>query len=242
MDDGTGDAGISRGDRSVSTQQLETDATALSEKAVADYLRKHPDFFLRHDYLLTELELPHDAKGAVSLIERQVAVLREQRQELKQKLQHLTQTARDNEYLLGRIEQLILSLLEAEHNDALLQRLREGLREDFHADAVELKRLSADDGEGEAHQLFDKIIERGEPVCGHIAPPQARFLFGGTADQLASGAVIPLFAPGSQRCIGVVGIGSTDPRRFHAEMATTFLRYLGAVLARLLDRDRPGPR
>lgn len=221
----------------MTTHQLESDGAVLSEKAVADYLRQHPDFFLRHDYLLPALELPHDTRGAVSLIERQVAMLREQRQELKHKLQHLTQTARDNQYLLERIEQLILGLLEADDTDQLLLRLREGLREDFHADAVELRRFGSDSG---ARQLFETIIDRGAPVCGHIAPPQAQFLFGPTAAELASGAVIPLFAPGSRQCIGVIGIGSVDPRRFHAEMGTTFLRYLGAVVARLLRKDRSG--
>lgn len=216
----------------MSTQQLETNAVALNDATVADYLRRHPDFFLRHDYLLTDLELPHNAKGAVSLIERQVAVLREQRQELKRKLQHLTQTARDNEHLLERIEQLILGLLETRGSEALLRRLREGLREDFHADAVELRLFAGDSTK--ARELFDKVIGRGEPVCGHIAPAQAQLLFGKAADELASGAVIPLFAPGSTQCIGMLGIGSVDPRRFHAEMGTTFLRYLGAVVARLL--------
>lgn len=219
----------------MSTQPLEAKDAELSDAVVADYLRRQPDFFLRHDYLLTDLELPHDARGAVSLIERQVAVLREQRQELKRKLQHLTQTARDNEHLLERIEQLILGLLETRGSEELLRRLREGLREDFHADAVELKRF---DGDGDkARQLFEKIIDRGEPVCGHVAPAQAQFLFGKAADELASGAVIPMFAPDSRQCIGLIGIGSVDPRRFHAEMGTTFLRYLGAVLARLLGKD-----
>ncbi|MEW6648286.1 MAG: DUF484 family protein [Pseudomonadota bacterium] len=215
--------------------QPDIDSTALSDASVADYLRRHPDFFLRHDYLLTDLELPHDAKGAVSLIERQVAVLREQRQDLKRKLQHLTQTARDNEHLLERIEQLILGLLEARGSEALLRHLREGLREDFHADAVELKLFGGDSAK--ERELFARVIERGEPVCGHIAPAQGQFLFGKAADELASGAVIPLFAAESQQCLGVLGIGSIDPRRFHAEMGTTFLRYLGAVVARLLHPD-----
>ncbi|GAB4299815.1 MAG: DUF484 family protein [Thiohalomonadaceae bacterium] len=215
--------------------QPNSDGTALSDASVADYLRRHPDFFLRHDYLLTDLELPHDAKGAVSLIERQVAVLREQRQELKRKLQHLTQTARDNEHLLERIEQLILGLLEARGSEALLHRLRTGLREDFHADAVELKLFGGDSAQ--EHELFARVIERGEPACGHLAPAQGQFLFGQAAAELASGAVIPLFAAESQHCLGVLGIGSIDPRRFHAAMGTTFLRYLGAVVARLLHPD-----
>ena len=220
----------------MSKQQLEPDEVQLDEQAVVDYLRHHGDFFLRHDYLLPELELPHaDTGAAVSLIERQVAVLREQRQELKRKLQQLTQTARDNEHLLERIERLILGLMESPDNETTLLRLRGGLREDFHADAVELKWLRDDSSGATARQLFDKIIQRKEPVCGHIAPSQGQFLFGKVADELASGAVIPLVDPHGGHCIALLGIGSIDPKRFHAEMGTTFLRYLGAVLARLLD-------
>ncbi len=220
----------------MSKQQLEPSEVPLDEQAVVDYLRQHADFFLRHDYLLPELELPHaDTGAAVSLIERQVAVLREQRHELKRKLQQLTQTARDNEHLLERIERLILALLESPDDETALLRLRSGLREDFHADAVELKWLHGDAQGTAAQQLFDRIIQRKEPVCGHIAPAQGQFLFGKVAEELASGAVIPLLDPHDGHCMALLGIGSIDPRRFHAEMGTTFLRYLGAVLARLLD-------
>lgn len=211
----------------------------MSEQAVADYLRRNPDFFLRHDHLLPELDLPHQGTGsAVSLIERQVAVLRDQRHELKRKLLQLTQTARDNEHLLGRIEHLILDLLGARTHDELLARLRHGLHEDFHADAVELCWLEPDGHDKATRQLFDRIISRDEPVCGHIAPAQAQLLFGKAADEMASGAVIPLFDPRDGHCMALLGIGSVDPRRFHAEMGTTFLRYLGAVLTRLLEHGR----
>lgn len=216
-------------------QQLEHNDAPLDAAAVADYLRKHPEFFLGHESLLAELLLPHtDAGPAVSLIERQVAVLREQRQDLKRRLQHLTQTARDNEHLLERIEHLLLNLLETDNNEQLILRLRNSLREDFHADAVELVRFADDDTSARATELFDKVITRAEPVCGHLAPSQTQFLFGKLADELASGAIIPLFNGNDASCIGLLGIGSIDPKRFHAEMGTTFLRYIGAVLSRLL--------
>ena len=221
------------------SQQPEVSEELMSEQSVADYLRRNPDFFQRHDYLLPELELPHPGAGsAVSLIERQVAVLRDQRHELKRKLLQLTQTARDNEHLLERIERLILELLSAPSGDELLLRLRHGLREDFHADAVELRWLDGDAQETAMRKLFDKVITRNEPVCGHIAAAQAQLLFSKAADEMASGAVIPLFSPRDGHCVALLGIGSVDPRRFHAEMGTTFLRYLGAVLARLLARRR----
>ena len=121
------------------SEQQQGSLDSHDETAVIEYLRAHPDFFLRHEYVLSELRLTHPDSGkAISLIERQVEILREQRQELKHRLQQLTQTARDNEHLLERIEQLILRLLEADELASLTTALRKGLREDFHADAVEL--------------------------------------------------------------------------------------------------------
>ena len=56
-----------------------TTGGGLDENEVADFLRTHPDFFERHLALLTELVVPHSSRGgAVSLLERQVGVLRDQ--------------------------------------------------------------------------------------------------------------------------------------------------------------------
>ena len=58
-------------------QQHVADAT-LTEDSIADYLQANPEFFERHSALLNNLRLPHDAGGpAVSLVERQVLVLRQ---------------------------------------------------------------------------------------------------------------------------------------------------------------------
>lgn len=211
----------------------DTGETTLDEPAVAAYLHTHRDFFTRHPQLLAELELPHHDSGqAVSLIERQVTVLREQRQNLKHQLQQLTQTARDNEALLERIEQLILTLLEADDPGGVINHLRHALGEQFHAEQVAVK-FFQDDGDPD-YPLFDKVIARREPVCGHLTPAQAEALFGAEGDRLASGALLPLFHHAHGHCFAIAGIGSTDPHRFHAAMGTTFLRYLSGVLSRLL--------
>ena len=51
---------------------------SIDERGVADYLLAHNDFFERHGDLLTKLKLRHSAGDAVSLIERQVELLRNQ--------------------------------------------------------------------------------------------------------------------------------------------------------------------
>ena len=54
---------------------------ALSAADVAAFLSEHPDFFSEHEDLLTNLQLPDSRKGTVSLVEKQIDVLRERRSE-----------------------------------------------------------------------------------------------------------------------------------------------------------------
>ena len=57
------------------------------EEAVARYLQHNPDFFERHQTLLGRLRLPHARTGStISLVERQVEVLREKQSTVEQKL------------------------------------------------------------------------------------------------------------------------------------------------------------
>jgi uncharacterized protein YigA (DUF484 family) len=71
----------------------------LNDNNVADYLLTYPDFFERNSQLLTKLRLPHvrDVAATVSLVERQVEVLRERNQALERKLKELVDVARAND-------------------------------------------------------------------------------------------------------------------------------------------------
>src|SRR5690606_19642069 len=70
-----------------------------SADQVAAFLRQHPDYFQQRPELLELLRLP-DARGqAVSLLERQAAILRERNQELRERLNGLLDVARENDRL-----------------------------------------------------------------------------------------------------------------------------------------------
>ena len=77
---------------------------AVDEGAVAHYLQHNTDFFERHPQLLARLRLQHPRNGAtVSLIERQVEVLREKYQALEQKLSEFMHVARGNNLVADKI-------------------------------------------------------------------------------------------------------------------------------------------
>ena len=55
-----------------------THGEEFPEGVIADYLKSHPDFFERHPLILLSLKLPHRTGGsAISLVERQVSMLRQ---------------------------------------------------------------------------------------------------------------------------------------------------------------------
>lgn len=245
----------------MSTRQQGVSQTALEEQTIADYLREHPDFFSAHGGLLADLQIPHHTDGAVSLIERQVSVLREQHLETKRQLHALVQVARDNDRLNEQMQRLTLSLLEARDLSSTLQMLNDSLANDFRADALVMglfisetqlaalgncdltavRPLSAGD-EGSA--AFAAVINGGKPLCGHLRTGQISYLFGEIAeDNIASAVVVALNTRSADNlqpsCLGLLGIGSRDANRYHAGMGTLFLSYLGDLIGRAVGRYLP---
>nr|GFB69300.1 probable diaminopimelate decarboxylase, chloroplastic [Tanacetum cinerariifolium] len=80
---------------------------ALEAEAVAAWLQQHPDFFAEHDDLLTAMRIPHQRGDTVSLVERQLKILRERNIEMRHRLSQLMDVARDNDRLFEKTRRLI---------------------------------------------------------------------------------------------------------------------------------------
>ncbi|UCE88886.1 MAG: DUF484 family protein [Pseudomonadota bacterium] len=222
------------------------DADRNLEKDIVRYLRDHPGFFDNHRDLLADMVLPHEAGGAVSLIERQVSVLRDQKEELRAKLNKLLSVARTNEQLSEQINVLILALLDASSLDEILDLLRDRLAKDFNADAVVVRLFKPRNRDVQPRPefvdwsepvlgAFEKVVAGRKPVCGKLKPGQLDSLFADSDVTVASAALVPLVTDEHDKiCHGLLAIGSRDRSRFHAEMGTLFLGYLGKVLTRVL--------
>lgn len=74
----------------------------LDAEAVVAYLRAHPTFFAEHDELLVEQRIPHQRGDSVSLVERQLTLLRDRNIEMRHRLSQLMDVARDNDRLFTR--------------------------------------------------------------------------------------------------------------------------------------------
>jgi uncharacterized protein len=220
------------------------EATNLPEEAVADYLQQNPEFFERHATVLAKLKLPHGRGAAtVSLVERQVLVLREKNEKLEARLRELIEVARDNDVLASKIHRLACRLLRASAAPALIDALEGSLREDFGASEWILLLAPATPSEfakitsrhlrivdAMAHELkmFETLFESGRPRCGQIRDSQRDYLFGADTIEIASAALVPL---GQSASAGLLAIGSPDTERFHPTMSTEFLARIGNLVS-----------
>jgi uncharacterized protein YigA (DUF484 family) len=219
------------------------DASSISEDAIADYLQQNPDFFERHSTLLAKLKVPH-ARGAatVSLVERQVAVLREKNDKLESRLRELIEVARDNDALTGKIHRLACRLLRARTPATLIDALEASLREDFGASEwimvlwpeaqseyaqIASRHLRLIDAKAPELKMFETLFESGRPRCGQIRDSQRDYLFGVGTVEIGSAALVPLGSP----IVGLLAIGSPDTERFHPTMSTDFLARIGQLVS-----------
>ncbi|MBD3671778.1 MAG: DUF484 family protein [Gammaproteobacteria bacterium] len=228
-----------------SEQSPNKNAIEIDDRHVLDYLRHHPDFFRRHMDLLAELDLPHDSGAAVSLIERQVQILRQQRQELKERLDQLMEMARENEALSEDMHQFMLVLMDAETLDDVFGIADDYLRSEFDADAIGIRlvngslinNLHSDEVtvlDDNILPAFEKMLMAGNPSCSDLSREHLYYLFGERAIDIASNVVIPL--RDDEMIYGILAIGSTDPERYNATMGTIFLRRFGEFLTRILKQ------
>src|SRR5580704_1466963 len=224
----------------------------LNDSSVAEYLQTYPDFFERNSPLLIKLRLPHlrDVGATVSLVERQVEVLRERNQALERKLKELVDVARANDALSERIHRFTQRLFGARSLPETIGAAEASLREDFDArNSVLLLFLEAarslepsrflryaDPGSAEV-KSFESLLQSGKPRCGQIRDGQRDFLFGKDCVEIGSVALVPLLLPGGPKgALGVLAIGANDAARFHPGMSTEFLLRIGELLAFALTR------
>lgn len=208
----------------------------LDTNAIAEYLLEHPHFFEEHSELLARVKLTSPLAGrTVSLQERQMEVLREKHRTLELRLAELVRIAQENDAITQKMLAWTQSLLLARNDVDLPHTLVNGLQTIFDVPQATLRlwgvaqdfsHTSFAQGVSEDARLFCNSL--GAPYCG----PNQDFEAAGWLDDAAeikSIAMIPLGAEnGSERRVfGLLVLGSPDPQRFAADMATDYLAKIG---------------
>ncbi len=215
----------------------------ISEDMVRAYLVEHGDFLQHNPDLMDHLHINHASGSAVSLVERQVSVLRERNVEMRHRLNTLTGNAKDNESIYQQTRALVLRLLEADSLSALFDNFLDTMRSEFEVEHAAMilfhdKPEQMTGGRFENPAAADVVagLLRGrKAVCGTLREEELVYLFP-EAGAVGSAAMMPLHHNGD---LGLIAVGSSDANRYSGDMGTVFLSHIAEVIVRLLPRLQP---
>ncbi len=217
-------------------QNLQPAMTELDDATVAKFLKNNAGFFQRNPDLLSELTIPHATRGTVSLVEKQIDLLRNRNQKLQDKLQQLIDNAGANQTTYERIGSLAIGLAKADSLDGLLQELCDQLADNFAVDAVAIELEPRE--QGDWPQLVHTPSQaEPTPLLGpYLGGPPADLdlasLFGSQAEQITSIGILPL---GENAALGRLLLASRDPDRFRADLGTQLLTQISELVSALLS-------
>jgi len=227
-----------------------TGTPGMNDASVADYLEAHPEFFERNPALLQRLRLP-DARGSgttVSLLEKQVDVLRDRNRQVERKLAEFIDVARGNDVLADRIHRLTTRLVHARGLGRVIDAVEASMREDFDVQRCILVLFREDEALAARESPFIRLTRRDSadirsfeslfaadrPRCGQVRDSQRDYLFGEGAVDIGSVALVPL-GPGGT--LGLMACGAADSQRFNPTVSTDFLARIGELIAAALSAE-----
>ena len=192
----------------------------INAKDVELYLLKNTDFFLTRESIVSELNFKHSPGKAESLLERQVRKLRNEQKDLLNNLSIFLSNASENEELFTKSKALIIKLVAAEDEGALVELMLASLKKIFSVDAAHLKFFT----NSQMNSLEENTgmnFSVGETKHGSFANDKIKILFG---DDSIKSVVISVFK--NKNRIGLLLIGSKDKTRYLGDEDTTFIEFI----------------
>jgi uncharacterized protein YigA (DUF484 family) len=220
--------------------------TGLNDEAVREYLKNHDDFLQRYPDMLDYLHVSHASGSAISLVEKQVSVLRERNTEIRQRLTALTSNAKENDTLYEQTRSLVLKLLDADSVEALYSTFMASMKDDFQVDYASMILYGDDSSDASSNEGWraesresvkkeiGSLFRGHKAVCGTLRTEELTFLFAQGAE-VGSAAMMPLSAASSEgEPLGLIAVGSADANHYSSKVGTLFLSHIADVVVKLL--------
>ena len=219
------------------TEALHQGAENLSTAEVAEYLKDNLDFFHQYPDLLSQMNFSNQNEGAISLVDRQIKGLRQDKAELKNELQEVITNAKENQHLLQQTIELSLKLMPCQTIEKLTEVLFVQLGELFdinHRNLLLDKKLFIDSDAD--LPLIKATLGDNFPlknsVCGRLKSAEKECLF----DQSETVQSVAILGLGTNAELGLLVLGSEDETHFDPEMGDLFLTLITDMLSKLLSR------
>ena len=211
-----------------------------SAKEVADYLILNPNFFKENPEVLNSIEIVHDSGAAVSLIQRQVELLRTDYNSTTDKLMELLANAKNNDDIFILTKKLILDLIDASNIEEITVLLEKRFKKDFGADESRLMFFTESNknipkgrikNPAESADRLAGLMKPGESFYGEVKQDITQFIFNDET-AIKEVALIPLTG---NTLKGMIALGSSRQGKYTENKDTLFLDFVAEVVSGLID-------
>jgi uncharacterized protein YigA (DUF484 family) len=214
----------------------------LTSEQVVQYLRSNKDFFHHQSELLADLSLPHESGKAISLVEKQVSVLRHRGQNARKKLSDLLENAGKNDRLFDTTRSLVLALLRAQNITEIVAASQDQLSNQENVDACEIILLKQEnltvppsvrtESLARLKNDYSDVFRLRRTHCGPLSAEQISYLFLISPEQIQSTAMCPIVGNGD--ILGLIAFGNQTKDYFNIHLDTLFLDFIGNVIGAVL--------
>lgn len=212
-------------------------SNGLSAEQVASFLSEHTDFFTQHADVFAQLQVPQPhAPGTLSLLERQVQVMRQRERQLQWQLSELLYCADENKEINDTVTHWCANLLSVQDAQQIPAEIVSSLQQAFPELEVVLRvwnvaELADSPLQTQSEGLLSYVQSLDKPYCGVKLDESLADCF---ATAPGSIAVVPLRQ--DEIALGVLLFASDNPEHFHESMGLVFLKTLGQLAGAALSR------
>jgi len=231
-------------DFSAAVELNETPEQGITEEQVTKYLRSNNDFFHNREDLLADLSLPHESGKAISLLEKQVTILRNRGIETRKKLNTFLENARDNDQLFDTTKNLVLALLRAKNITEIANVAQDQLSSHTNIEACEIILVQQQDlnipqsvrteSTTKLKIDFSDVFRLERTHCGQLTEEKISYLFPGSTKNIHSTAICPAIDNGE--ILALIAFGTHNKNYFNVNLDTLFLDFIGNVVGAVLSR------
>ena len=216
----------------------------VTAEQVAAYLRAHPDFLVQRPDLIQELTPPSRHRGG-SVVDFQHFMLERLRMDngkLREQRQELVNIARNNLNHQGRVHAAVLSMLEAQTFEQLIQVVTSDLAVRLDVDVTMLIVESNGDDIPHVHRSGVRVVEPGS-VDRWIGTRDTLLrnniqgdpdIYGSAAGLVRSEALVRLRVS-SETPVGLLAFGSRDPGALNEGQGTELISFLARTIERCIQ-------
>mgnify|MGYP000515666397 CR=1 FL=1 len=217
---------------------IQSEEIPLNDELVVSYLQDNPEFFNRNIELLSSIRLADPHRGSVSLVERQLQVLRQKVGALEEEITDLMSVANHNEQLFMLYSDLYLRLMDCHSANELLDCLHQATTELLSLAGLKLWLAKATEIEhaclvaNDCGGVMQNRLQKEDYYFGRLQQSEQQLIF----SQPTEGSVVLIKLCHLDQELGFLAISSADAEHFDPRMDTLLLSQFRRLVAKLLHQ------